>query len=42
VVQAEAERHQLASGEALVLDPDVPHSVEAVNESDMLLTLCKG
>jgi hypothetical protein len=24
------------------LDPDVPHSVEAVNESDMLLTLCKG
>ena len=41
VVQAESERHQLASGEALVLGPDVPHSVEAVGDSDMLLTVCK-
>jgi quercetin dioxygenase-like cupin family protein len=42
VVHAEAGRHQLASGEALVLDPDVPHSVEAVGESEMLLTCAKG
>jgi quercetin dioxygenase-like cupin family protein len=42
MVQAEAERHRLASGEALVLEPDVPHAVEAVGESDMLLTVCKG
>ena len=42
VVHAEAARHQLASGEALVLDPDVPHSVEAEGKSEMLLTVCKG
>jgi quercetin dioxygenase-like cupin family protein len=42
MVQAEAERHQLASGEALVLEPDVPHAVEAVGESELLLTVCKG
>ena len=42
VVRAEAERHQLASGEALVLDPDVRHSVEAVSESEMLLIVCKA
>ena len=42
VVHAEAERHQLAGGEALVLNPDVPHSVEAVRESEMLLTVCKA
>jgi quercetin dioxygenase-like cupin family protein len=41
VVQAKAERHKLAGGEALVLDPDVPHSVEAIGESDMLLTVHK-
>ena len=32
--------HQLGPGEALVLDPAVPHAVEAVAESDMLLTVC--
>jgi quercetin dioxygenase-like cupin family protein len=42
VVHADAGRHQLAAGEALVLDPDVPHSVESVGESEMLLTVCKG
>jgi hypothetical protein len=25
-----------------VLEPDVPHSVEAVAESEMLLTVCMG
>jgi hypothetical protein len=25
-----------------VLDPDVPHAVEAVAESEMLLTVCVG
>ncbi|HKT60469.1 MAG TPA: cupin domain-containing protein [Gemmatimonadales bacterium] len=39
-VEAGAARHRLGSGEALVLDPDVPHAVEAVAESDMLLTVC--
>ena len=42
VVHAAAGRHQLAGGEALVLDPDVPHSVESVGESEMLLTVCKA
>lgn len=32
----------LAPGEALALDPDVPHSVRAPVESDMLLTVCLG
>jgi hypothetical protein len=27
-------------GETLALDPDVAHDVEAVEESDMLLTVC--
>ncbi len=40
VVEVGAGRHQLSSGEALVLEPDVPHSVEAVAESEMLLTVC--
>jgi quercetin dioxygenase-like cupin family protein len=34
--------HRLGAGEALVLEPDVPHSVEAVTESEMLLTVCLG
>jgi len=34
--------YRLASGEALVLDPDVPHGVEALSESEMLLTVCMG
>jgi hypothetical protein len=32
----------LGEGEAVVLDPAVPHAVEAVAESDMLLTVCMG
>lgn len=31
---------QIGEGEALAIDPDVPHSVRAVSESDMLLTVC--
>lgn len=41
-VEAAAARHRLGDGEALVLEPDVPHSVEALVESDMLLTVCVG
>ena len=37
-----AAQHRLRGSEALVLEPDVPHSVEAVAESDMLLTVCIG
>ena len=39
-VEAQATTHRLGSGEAVVLDPDVPHSVQAGAESDMLLTVC--
>jgi quercetin dioxygenase-like cupin family protein len=42
VVEAGAAQHRLSGGEALVLDPGVPHSVEAVAESEMLLTVCIG
>lgn len=31
--------HELPAGSLLVLDPDVPHSVEALEESVMLLTV---
>jgi quercetin dioxygenase-like cupin family protein len=41
-VEAGREQHQLRSGEVLVLEPDVPHSVEAVAESEMMLTVCIG
>lgn len=41
-VQAAAASHRLGSGEAVVLDPEVPHSVEAMAESEMLLTVCIG
>ena len=41
-VEAAAAQHRLGGGEALVLEPDVPHSVEAVAESEMLLTVCLG
>lgn len=41
-VEAAAARHHLGAGEALVLDPAVPHAVEALAESDMLLTVCMG
>lgn len=32
--------HRLGAGEAVVLDPEVPHSVAAAVESEMLLTVC--
>ena len=41
-VEAGATRHRLSGGEVLVLEPDVPHSVEALADSDMLLTVCLG
>ena len=41
-VEAGATRHRLSSGEVVVLEPDVPHSVEALADSDMLLTVCLG
>jgi quercetin dioxygenase-like cupin family protein len=41
-VEAGAAHHRLGAGEAIVLDPDVPHAVEAVAESEMLLTVCVG
>lgn len=40
VVDANGARHPVGAGEALVLDPSVPHAVEAVAESEMLLTVC--
>jgi quercetin dioxygenase-like cupin family protein len=39
-VEAGAAQHRLGPGEVLVLDPSVPHAVQAVAESDMLLTVC--
>jgi O-acetyl-ADP-ribose deacetylase (regulator of RNase III)/quercetin dioxygenase-like cupin family protein len=41
-VEAGDGRHRLADGEALLLDPNVPHAVEAITESEMLLTVCVG
>ncbi len=41
-VDADDARHRLGSGEAIVLDPNVPHAVEAIAESEMLLTVCIG
>lgn len=41
-VEAGDTRHRLSGGEVLVLEPDVPHSVEALADSDMLLTVCLG
>jgi quercetin dioxygenase-like cupin family protein len=41
-VEAADAEHRLATGNAVVLDPDVPHSVTALAESDMLLTVCMG
>lgn len=41
-VQAAGEEHRLGDGNAVVLDPNVPHSVTAVGESEMLLTVCMG
>ena len=39
-VEADGTRHRLDAGEAIVLDPAVPHAVQAMVESDMLLTVC--
>jgi quercetin dioxygenase-like cupin family protein len=41
-VEAGGAPHRLSDGNALVLEPDVPHSLEAVVESEMLLTVCIG
>jgi len=38
-VTAEAVANQLAAGDVLILDPSVPHDVEAATESAMLLTV---
>ena len=37
-----AETHRIAAGEVVVIDPDVPHAVEAGVESEMLLTVSLG
>lgn len=42
IVSAEGARHELGENMTIVLEPDVPHSVEAPEESDMLLTVCLG
>jgi quercetin dioxygenase-like cupin family protein len=39
-VEAGATPHRLGAGQALVLEPGVPHSVEGMTESEMLLTVC--
>jgi hypothetical protein len=41
-VDAAAARYRLKGGEAVALDPEVPHAVEAHVESEMLLTVCLG
>jgi quercetin dioxygenase-like cupin family protein len=41
-IEAAASRHRLGDGEVLVLEPNVPHSVTALAESEMLLTVCVG
>ena len=38
-IEAAGARQQLGAGEALLLDPEVPHAVAALEESDLLLTL---
>ena len=39
-VEAGAPPRRLEAGQALVLDPGTPHSVEAMAESELLLTVC--
>jgi quercetin dioxygenase-like cupin family protein len=39
-VTAAGRRHLLDGSQAIVIDPDVAHDVEALAESDMLLTVC--
>ena len=41
-VEADGQAHVLGPAQAVALTPDVAHSVEAVVESDMLLTVCMG
>ena len=41
-IEASGSQERLHEGEALLLDADVPHSVRAITESDMLLTVCIG
>jgi len=41
-VEASGSRQRLDAGQAVALEPDVPHSVEAMAESEMLLTVCMG
>ena len=41
-VEAGETHHRLGAGEAIVLDPNVAHAVEAVAESEMLLTVVVG
>jgi quercetin dioxygenase-like cupin family protein len=35
-------RQELAAGQAVVLEPEVPHNVTALAASEMLLTVCLG
>jgi quercetin dioxygenase-like cupin family protein len=39
-VEAAGARERMGANEALVLDPDVPHTVKALIQSEMLLTVC--
>lgn len=39
-VGAEGKTHDLKGGEVLVMAPGVPHDVRAVEESEMLLSVC--
>lgn len=41
-VEANGTWHRLGQAQVLVLEPEVPHTVEATTESDMLLTVCLG
>ena len=38
-VEAAGSEHELGAGELIVLDPDVPHDVRAVEQAAMLLTV---
>jgi quercetin dioxygenase-like cupin family protein len=41
-VTAEGKAHELTAGRLLALSPNVPHTVQAVTASEMLLTVHKG
>ncbi len=38
-VRTPTDRHEVSAGQVLILDPDVVHDVEAVEEADVVLTL---